>query len=70
MNDILGIHNVDDMILDWDEDPIILADELHLTEYKLVEKWVNKSRVSYTTSQQHYGHFGNFFFQIIIMYTN
>ncbi|XP_014206145.1 glycine receptor subunit alpha-2-like isoform X1 [Copidosoma floridanum] len=55
------IHNVEDMVLDWDDEPIVLAKELHLTEYKLVEKWVNKSDVSYTTSQQHYGHFaGNF----------
>ncbi|XP_058804984.1 pH-sensitive chloride channel 2-like isoform X2 [Phymastichus coffea] len=54
-------HNVQDMILKWDEAPIILADELHLTEYRLVEQWVNQSEVSYTTAQQHYGHFaGNF----------
>ncbi|XP_012169554.1 pH-sensitive chloride channel 2-like isoform X1 [Bombus affinis] len=54
-------HNVHDMVLYWDQDPIILADELHLTEYKLFDKWVNTSEVFYTTSQQHYGHFaGNF----------
>ncbi|XP_043281426.1 pH-sensitive chloride channel 2 isoform X2 [Venturia canescens] len=54
-------HNIQEMKLDWDEAPIILADELHLTEYRLVEKWVNKSAVSYTAAQQHYGHFaGNF----------
>ncbi|XP_061942122.1 pH-sensitive chloride channel 2 isoform X3 [Apis cerana] len=54
-------HNVHDMVLYWDQEPIILANELHLTEYKLVEKWVNTSEVFYTTSQQHYGHFaGNF----------
>ncbi|XP_012348266.2 glycine receptor subunit alpha-3-like [Apis florea] len=54
-------HNVLDMVLYWDQEPIILADELHLTEYKLVEKWVNASEVFYTISQQHYGHFaGNF----------
>ncbi|XP_066588921.1 pH-sensitive chloride channel 2 [Prorops nasuta] len=54
-------HNIHDMVLEWDDDPIVLADELHLTEYKLVDKWVNKSQVSYTASQQHYGHFaGNF----------
>ncbi|XP_008209307.1 cys-loop ligand-gated ion channel subunit isoform X1 [Nasonia vitripennis] len=54
-------HNVQDMILNWDEAPIVLADELHLTEYRLVEQWVNRSEVSYTTAQQHYGHFaGNF----------
>lgn len=46
------------MILEWDEGPIVLADELHLTEYKLVERWVNQSKVSYTAAQQHYGHFG------------
>nr|XP_033329433.1 glycine receptor subunit alpha-2-like isoform X2 [Megalopta genalis] len=54
-------YNVKDMMLIWDQDPIILADELHLTEYKLVDKWVNMSEVLYTTAQQHYGHFaGNF----------
>ncbi|XP_015428712.1 PREDICTED: glycine receptor subunit alpha-2-like [Dufourea novaeangliae] len=54
-------YNVHDMVLLWDQEPIILADELHLTEYKLVDKWVNTSEVFYTTSQQHYGHFaGNF----------
>ncbi|XP_076764753.1 LOW QUALITY PROTEIN: pH-sensitive chloride channel 2-like [Xylocopa sonorina] len=54
-------HNVLDMVLYWDQQPIILADELHLTEYKLMDKWVNTSEVFYTTSQQHYGHFaGNF----------
>lgn len=46
------------MIIDWDENPIILADELHLTEYRLVDKWVNRSKVSYTPAEQHYGHFG------------
>ncbi|CAD1477676.1 unnamed protein product, partial [Heterotrigona itama] len=46
------------MELYWDQDPIIFADELHLTEYKLIEKWVNTSEVYYTTSQQHYA--GNF----------
>ncbi|KOX68996.1 Transducin beta-like protein 3 [Melipona quadrifasciata] len=51
-------YNVVDMVLYWDQDPIILADELHLTEYKLIEKWVNTSEVYYTTSQQHYA--GNF----------
>lgn len=55
-----GTYNVQDMELVWDEDPIVLADELHLTEYKLVEKWVNQSQVSYTTAQQHYGHFGKY----------
>lgn len=53
-----GTYNVQDMLLKWDEDPIILADELHLTEYRLVEQWVNQSEVSYTAAQQHYGHFG------------
>ncbi|XP_024940831.1 glycine receptor subunit alphaZ1 isoform X3 [Cephus cinctus] len=54
-------YNIHDMQLDWDETPIILADELHLTEYSLVSSWVNKSEVSYTVAQQHYGHFaGNF----------
>lgn len=57
-----GTHNVHDMVLYWDQEPIILANELHLTEYKLVEKWVNTSEVFYTTSQQHYGHFGMYFF--------
>ncbi|KAJ8680426.1 hypothetical protein QAD02_016213 [Eretmocerus hayati] len=55
------IHNVQDMVLSWDDEPIVLADELHLTEYRLVNKWVNQSEVSYTMAQQHYGHFaGNF----------
>ncbi|CAG5101188.1 Similar to pHCl-2: pH-sensitive chloride channel 2 (Anopheles gambiae) [Cotesia congregata] len=50
-----------DMKLDWDESPIVLSKELHLTEYRLVEKWVNETEVSYTAAQQHYGHFaGNF----------
>ncbi|XP_078039944.1 pH-sensitive chloride channel 2 isoform X1 [Augochlora pura] len=54
-------YDVNDMMLIWDRDPIILADELHLTEYKLVDKWVNKTDVFYTTMEQHYGHFaGNF----------
>ncbi|CAK9822021.1 pH-sensitive chloride channel 2 [Anthophora retusa] len=54
-------YNVLDMVLYWDQEPIILADELHLTEYKLMDKWVNASEVFYTTSQQHFGHFaGNF----------
>lgn len=55
----LGTNSVQDMKLDWDESPIVLAEELHLTEYRLVEKWVNKTEVSYTAAQQHYGHFGN-----------
>ncbi|XP_034948508.1 LOW QUALITY PROTEIN: kinesin-like protein KIF19 [Chelonus insularis] len=54
-------YSAQDMKLEWDEAPIILAEELHLTEYRLVEKWVNESEVSYTAAQQHYGHFaGNF----------
>lgn len=54
-------NNVQEMIIVWDENPIILADELHLTEYRLVDKWVNTSKVSYTPAEQHYGHFaGNF----------
>ena len=57
-----GIHNVQDMKIDWDESPIVFADELHLTEYKLVDKWVNRTEVSYTAAQQHYGHFGTFIF--------
>ncbi|XP_071650612.1 pH-sensitive chloride channel 2 isoform X1 [Temnothorax longispinosus] len=51
-------HNVDDMVLDWDEYPIVIADNLYLTEYKLVDTWVNRSGVSYTPSQHHYA--GNF----------
>ncbi|TGZ51696.1 Transducin beta-like protein 3 [Temnothorax longispinosus] len=54
----LGTHNVDDMVLDWDEYPIVIADNLYLTEYKLVDTWVNRSGVSYTPSQHHYA--GNF----------
>ncbi|XP_036144246.1 pH-sensitive chloride channel 2 isoform X1 [Monomorium pharaonis] len=51
-------HNVNEMVLDWDKTPIVIADNLYLTEYKLMDKWVNRS---YTSSQQHYGHFaGNF----------
>ncbi|KAG8042167.1 hypothetical protein G9C98_000158 [Cotesia typhae] len=54
-------HSAQDMKLDWDESPIVLSKELHLTEYRLVEKWVNETEVSYTAAQQHYGHFaGNF----------
>lgn len=54
-------HNSQEMKLEWEESPILLADELHLTEYSLVANWVNESEVSYTVSQQHYGHFaGNF----------
>ncbi|XP_026670438.1 glycine receptor subunit alphaZ1-like isoform X3 [Ceratina calcarata] len=50
-----------DMVLRWDQESIILADELHLTEYKIIGKWVNTSEVVYTVSQQLYGHFaGNF----------
>lgn len=55
-----GTHNVHDMVLYWDQEPIILADELHLTEYKLIDKWVNTSEVFYATSEQHYGHFGTY----------
>ncbi|XP_011874287.1 PREDICTED: glycine receptor subunit alpha-3-like isoform X5 [Vollenhovia emeryi] len=51
-------HNVNEMVLDWDETPIGIADNLYLTEYKLVDTWVNRSGVSYTPSQHHYGHFG------------
>lgn len=47
------------MKLDWDESPVVLADELHLTEYRLVEKWVNGTETSYTIAEQHFGHFGN-----------
>ena len=50
------------MNLDWDEVPIILADQLQLTEYRLEEKWVNTTNVTYTNSQQHYGHFGKMCF--------
>ncbi|XP_011635496.1 glycine receptor subunit alpha-2-like isoform X2 [Pogonomyrmex barbatus] len=50
-------HNVNEMVLDWDDDPIVIADNLYLTEYKLVDTWVNRSGVSYTSSQHHYGHF-------------
>ncbi|EZA55080.1 Transducin beta-like protein [Ooceraea biroi] len=54
-------HNLNEMVLDWDNDPIVIASNLYLTEYKLVDTWVNRSGVSYTTSQHHYGHFaGNF----------
>lgn len=55
-----GTHSVQEMVLYWDEAPLVLSDELHLTEYRLVGKWVNETEVSYTTAQQHYGHFGNF----------
>ncbi|XP_046428717.1 pH-sensitive chloride channel 2 isoform X1 [Neodiprion pinetum] len=54
-------NNVHEMKLVWDDSPILLAKELHLTEYSLVTYWVNESDVSYTVAQQHYGHFaGNF----------
>ncbi|XP_018350932.1 PREDICTED: glycine receptor subunit alpha-3-like [Trachymyrmex septentrionalis] len=54
-------HNVNEMVLDWDEDPIVIADNLYLTEYKLMDMWVNRSGITYTPSQYHYGHFaGNF----------
>ncbi|XP_011308600.1 glycine receptor subunit alpha-2-like [Fopius arisanus] len=54
-------NSVQEIKLDWDESPMVVADELHLTEYRLVEKWVNGTEVSYTAAQQHYGHFaGNF----------
>ncbi|KAL7294395.1 hypothetical protein TKK_0012400 [Trichogramma kaykai] len=54
-------YNLKDMVLEWDEVPIILADELHLTEYKLMGQWVNTTNVTYTSAEQHYGHFaGNF----------
>ncbi|XP_018044225.1 PREDICTED: glycine receptor subunit alpha-3-like [Atta colombica] len=54
-------HNVNEMMLDWDEDPIVIADNLYLSEYKLMDTWVNRSGISYTPSQYHYGHFaGNF----------
>ncbi|EGI70447.1 Glycine receptor subunit alpha-3 [Acromyrmex echinatior] len=54
-------HNVNEMVLDWDEDPIVIADNLYLTEYKLMDTWVNRSGISYIPSQYHYGHFaGNF----------
>lgn len=56
-----GTHNVHDMVLYWDEESIVLANELHLTEYKLVGKWVNTSEIFYTPLQQHYGHFGTYF---------
>jgi len=55
---------VNEMLLDWDEDPIVIADNLYLTEYKLVDTWVNRSGVSYTSSQHHYGHFGKTQFKI------
>ncbi|XP_011139596.1 gamma-aminobutyric acid receptor subunit beta-1 isoform X2 [Harpegnathos saltator] len=51
-------HNVNEMVLDWDEEPIVIASNLYLTEYKLVGTWVNSSGISYTPSQYHYGHFG------------
>ncbi|KAL6422586.1 hypothetical protein ACFW04_010671 [Cataglyphis niger] len=54
-------HNVNEMVLDWDKDPIVIANNLYLTEYKLVDTWVNRSGVSYSSWQYHYGHFaGNF----------
>jgi len=53
-----GTHNVNEMVLDWDEDPIVIADNLYLSEYKLMDTWVNRSGISYTPSQYHYGHFG------------
>jgi len=49
---------VNEMILDWDKDPIVIANDLYLTEYKLVDTWANSSGVSYTSWQYHYGHFG------------
>lgn len=55
------------MIIIWDNDPIILAKELHLTEYKLVTQWVNNSQTSYTTAEQHYGHFGNFYKELALI---
>ncbi|XP_039306906.1 pH-sensitive chloride channel 2 isoform X3 [Solenopsis invicta] len=45
---------------DVQECPLVFesSDNLYLTEYKLMDKWVNRS---YTSTQQHYGHFaGNF----------
>lgn len=46
------------MVLDWDEHPIVIASDLYLTEYKLVDTWVNRSGVSFNAEQHHYGHFG------------
>nr|XP_012220553.1 PREDICTED: kinesin-like protein KIF19 [Linepithema humile] len=54
-------HNVNEMVLDWDNDSIVVASDLYLTEYKLVDTWTNRSGVSYTETQHIYGHFaGNF----------
>ncbi|XP_072748002.1 pH-sensitive chloride channel 2 isoform X1 [Anoplolepis gracilipes] len=54
-------HNINEMVLDWDKNPIVIANNLYLTEYKLVDTWVNRSGVSYNSWQYHYGHFaGNF----------
>ncbi|XP_076246745.1 pH-sensitive chloride channel 2 isoform X2 [Calliopsis andreniformis] len=53
--------NVFNMVLLWDQEPVVFAKELHLTEYKLVDRWVNASEVFYTPAEQHFGHFaGNF----------
>lgn len=54
----VGTHNVNEMVLDWEEEPVVIADNLYLTEYKLIDMWANSSGVSYTSSQYHYGHFG------------
>lgn len=64
----VGTHNVNDMVLDWDEDPIVIASDLYLTEYKLVDTWVNRSGVSYTDSQYHYGHFGKSSIELRIIF--
>lgn len=62
-----GTHNVNEMVLDWEEEqPVVIADDLYLTEYKLVDTWVNSSGISYTSSQYHYGHFGKLDRSIIL----
>lgn len=59
-----GTHNVSDINLMWDGDnPVALAKELHLTEYKLASFWYNTSHTSYRlTTDEYRRHFGKYDF--------
>lgn len=48
-----GTYNMSELILNWEQnEPVIVNEHLHLTEYSLVKTWPNSSSVSYARPEE------------------
>lgn len=58
---ILGMYNTSELILHWEnKSPVTFAPDVHLTEYVLLNTWINESTVNADLSDLRHGAFGIF----------